>query len=261
MMKRCLAWIHFFLFIGFFQKIYAQDPSLQRHQLYMGPKWSYVERIRHLGTKQQGHVWGLEGGYDRLKRYGWYWGAQADYLEGNLRGHSRFAGKLRSRFLTSFIEGRFGYTFQQKENWQLAFTPFLGVGYNLEKNRFLHPSPLKVRFKTDFAYATVGFLSWIHIAERVELGANFKIRIPFEPKCRVTHDEENDPVTQKIGERLQYRLDLPITYRLDCGGRFAIILKPFYEYRHYGSRVNYPFDFFKTRYRFWGTSLELQYRF
>lgn len=248
------------LVLSCFSLGYAKDFSLNRHQFVIGPEWYYVDRVKCGGTKQNGNLFGVRLGYDRLKRFGFYWGIDGLIAHGRLKGHAGSGHKLHSRLTDSSVEGRLGFTFQQKTGWQCALTPYAGVGYFNETNKFKHPSPVTAHFKTYFPYAAVGFLSWMHPCDRVELGLNFKAKIPFEPKCRVTNDPEHKRVTQRIDERMHYRVELPLTYRLSCDGHTGVSLIPFYEYRKYDHYPNFPFNFIKTIYNNYGLTLEFVYR-
>ncbi len=243
-------------------QIIGSDLDLKRNQFYIGPEWYYVTRTKEGGTKQQGNLIGVRAGYDRLKRYGWYIGTDALYAYGTLDGHvgDETKTKIRSHFTDITVEGRFGYTFQQKTCYKVALTPFIGIGYMREKNHFIKPSPIQPHYDTYFPYGTIGFLSRIYPWEQIEVGLNFKAKFPFEPHCRVSHDEEIDSFIQNVKEEILYRVDLPITYRFGCQGPFAIGVVPFYEYRHYGSHPNYPSDFFKTQFSIWGMTLALDYQ-
>lgn len=238
----------------------ASDLNLNRQQVLLAPEWCHLTRLKKGGTKQQGNLIGGRLRYDRLKRYGWYYGGELIYAEGVLKGHSGMGNKLRSRFTEERVEGRFGYTFQQKDQWQVACSPFIGFGYMIEKNHFVRSSVLPIHFKTRYTYFTTGFLSWIHLAKRLELGVNFAIKIPFEPKCKVTHDPDEETVTQKIKEQWHYELQLPIAFRLTEDGVFSLAMIPFFEFRNYGNHVNFPFDYLKTTLRLWGVMGGLQYR-
>lgn len=254
--------ILFFLLTTFVSlQVHGKDLNLNRHQLYIGPEYYYMERAKEGGTKQEGNMIGVRVGYDRLKRYGWYWGADALYTVGKLSGHGGEGHKIRSEVTDMSIEGRLGYTFQQKCGFQLAFTPYVGVGGFEQRNNFIHPSPLHVHFKTHYPCASAGFLSWAQLCGNFEGGLNFKVRLPFDPKCKVSNDDDHDPVSQVIKERLQYRVEVPVTYATCfCGNNVAMSLSPFYEYRCYGGHPNFPFDFIKTEYKLWGATLEFMYR-
>lgn len=238
----------------------SSDLDLKRNQFYIGPEFCRVERTKECGTWQKASLARIRAGYDRFKRYGWYIGADAFYGTGTLRGISSFKKTLRSDLTDWSIEGRAGYTFQQKTCWKLAFTPFVGGGYAVEKNHFVKPSPLLIHFKTYFPYGAAGFIFRMYPYSNLEVALNFCAKWPIEPKCHVTHDEELEPAKQHIKERAQYRLDLPFTYRLGCNGPFAIVLSPFYEYRQFGGQINFPFDYIETKFNIWGTSLLFEYQ-
>lgn len=239
---------------------FGQDLSLNRQQGSIGPEWYHVKREKK-GVEQNGNVWGVYFSYDRLKRYGWYWGIEGNYAKGTLHGKTEDNGKLNSTFTDTWTEAHFGYTFQQKECFQFAFTPYLGIGYASEKNHFDSSSVLPLHFDIRYPYVSAGFLSWVHLCENFEAGINFKVKLPYEPKCEVSNDPENDSLCQKIDTRLQYRVDLPITYRFSCDDRMAITADPFFEHRRYGGHVNFPFDFIETKLTFWGLIVEFVYRY
>lgn len=239
----------------------SPDLSLHRNQFYAAPEVYQLKRTKKGGGKQKGVPFAIRLGYDRLKRYGWYWGVEGSSSWGSLHGHSGSGIKNRSRFSDCWMEGRGGYTFQQKEGSQASLTPFVGLGYLEEKNHFTSPSHLKIHFKTKCPFATAGFLFWMKLNCAFELGFNFKARYPLDPECKITHDKAHDNFSQLIKERIQYRIDLPLTYRLNDEGSLAVAIAPFWENRAYGTRLNYPFDFLKTEFQFWGVSLQFFKRF
>jgi hypothetical protein len=217
-----------------------------------------LQRDKETGAKQEGSLWGLQGSYGRFKRYGWYLGADASYLAGVLRGRVNDEIDLRSRFSDLLFEARVGYTFWQKEGWRCGITPFLGGGYIEERNNFTDPSPLPVHLKTTYGYGTVGFLSWVQPLCCLKVGLDCKVRMPYEPTCSVTRDPDNPSFTQRIGQKLQYRFDLPITWSINQTCRISI--DPFLDYRTFGSQTNYPFDFIKTNETFLGLFIAFQLR-
>lgn len=228
------------------------------NQLAFGPETYWVQRIKDGGTKQTGLLWGGRLTYDRIKRYGWYLGADALYATGTLNGHSNNKSKLRSRLTDANVEGRFGYTLQQKSNCGPSFTPFVGIGYFWETNNFRHPSPIPVHFRNTFTYVPFGFLSHLYVNPRAGIGLNFKIRYLVQHKIKVSHDPEFDTLTLHYKEKLQYRVELPMTYDFCIKNRlWRISLDPFYEYRNYGYLPNFPFDFINTKFNIYGVNLQL----
>ena len=235
------------------------DECYPNNSVYISPEVYRVKRERKGGTIQKGTLGGVRVGYDRLKRYGWYVGLEGNYGYGTLKGHNAGEDTIKSHFSDLWADVRFGYTFQQKCGFRLAFTPFIGVGYGQERNEFISPSPLHLHFKTKYRFVEAGFLSSAQLTENLNVGLRFKALFPYEPKCDVSNDPNHNPVRQNIGERFQYRVDVPIIYSL-CEP-FEIGLVPFYEYRLFGSHVNYPFDYFKTKILIWGAMIKTEYNY
>jgi hypothetical protein len=253
--------------IGSSTSIFSCERDLNRQEIYIGPDIYHISREKERGGEQKGNMFGVRLGYNRFKRYGWYIGEEVRYEKGTLKGDLPTGEKLHSHFTDCLVEGRLGYTFQQKNGFQISFTPFLGVGYANEKNNYTHSSPIPIHFKTHFNYGAIGFFSWAHY-NRFELGLNFIARMPYEPKCEVSHDPDHHSVSQKIKERVQYRVELPLGYQIDFGNfkrclrssEGVVRLVSYYEYRNYGAHPNYPFDFMRTEFQIWGATLELVYR-
>ncbi len=230
-------------------------------EAYVGPEIYYMNRTKEGGAQQSGILYGVRIGYDHIHRYKFYWGLDALWATGILNGKNQET-HLKSKFTDMNVEARIGYTFQSK-NWHCAsFTPYIGGGYFWENNDYQHPSPLPVHFKNRFSYLPIGFISQIFITPRWSIGANFKVRYLLEAEQYVTHDPKHKNLTQNYEERLQYRAEIPVTYFF-CWGKnsLAVSLVPFYEYRSYGHRANFPFDFLETQLKLYGATLKLLYLF
>lgn len=239
-----------------FKEIYC----VKGNQLYLGSDIYYTERSKAGGTKQTGALYGVRAGYDYIKRYKFYLGAEALYAGGTLTGRSGKGNRLKSNYTDLYAEGRFGYTLQQKCDYRLAFTPFLGGGYYQEKNNFIRPSPISMHSKITFYYFTGGFLSQASPTPYLDVQLNFKVRYMWDPKNSINNDPEVDSCCMLIrNQRLQYRVDLPFIYH--WSSCFLLSAGPFYDYRHYGGHVNFPFDFVETTVRNYGLSLKFIYNF
>lgn len=230
--------------------------NLHRQQFSLGFETAYLTRKKSGGTKQHGSTLGVRAEWERFRRYGWYLGIEGFFRNGKPSGHTGAGVELRSRLMEAGIEGRFGYTFQCKTGWKPSITPFIGVGGYQEKNYFTAPSPLHLHYKTCYGYGAFGVITAIYPIDALMIGLNFKGHFPFSTKCRVSNDPEKDSVHQKVSERVQYRIELPISYRIGC---VALELEPFYESRIYGSHPNYPFNFIKTSFEYWGGQFAVQY--
>lgn len=227
-----------------------------RHHFYIGPEVYHMKRTREGGSKQRGTLVGVRLGYERLYRCKIYWAADFLYGYGELRGKSGDENKLKSRFTDLDIEGRLGYTFEQKEGWRCSFTPYSGYGYANEKNNFVSPSPLHVHFCLHYQYVPIGFLSSMQLCPQWTLGLNGKVKILLEAKNKVSNDPEFGESSMMVRNKLHYRVEIPLTY--SCG-QFSGSLIPFYEFRRYGGHPNFPFDFQETKARIYGATLKLIY--
>lgn len=261
-----MKWVCNFLIytsLGIASSLFAQTGCRSyTDAVFVGPEIYYVDRTREGGAQQDGVLYGVRAGYDHMRRYKFYWGVEGLWAKGVLRGKHAEHGPLHSDFMDANVEGRLGYTLQSK-CWRCAsVVPFVGLGYFWENNHYKHPSPLQLHFDNTFAYVPVGFLSQVFMTPTFSIGLNFKARILFNGKQKVSHDPENDSSTLRYGEKLQYRVELPLSYFFcwkDC--RLAISLDPFYEYRHYGHSANFPFDFLETKLNLYGATLKLFYLF
>jgi hypothetical protein len=230
--------------------------------VYIGPEISHVKRVRSGGTKQSGNLAAIRTSYERIKRYHYYLGAQLLYGTGILRGHTGGGDKIRSRLKEELIEGNIGYTFQTKCFPHASITPFVGYGYFRDTNKFSPPSNLQIKFTTQFRYISFGCLSSIYVLPCLTIGVNARLKWPLQTRCKVTDDPDFDTIRQIVEDKLQYRIELPVTYFGSClWQHFEFALVPFYEERLYGARENYPFDFFRTKFTLYGVNAQLIYRF
>jgi hypothetical protein len=221
------------------------------NQVYIGPEVYHLNR--NAAGKQHGWIYGARAGYDHIKRFKFYWGAEEWYGTGILHGKSGKGDTIKSRFKDFYIEGRLGYTFQQKCGYRLSITPFFGGGYAVEKNNFVHPSPVPAHIRLYYQYACGGFLSQASLTPRLDVGVNFKVKYTFDGRIDVTHDPDFDPFHMLFKDRNQYKVEVPLTYHFT---KWLFCFEPFYETRKYGEHANFPFDFFETKLRIYGATLK-----
>ncbi|MBA3814916.1 MAG: hypothetical protein H0X29_00015 [Parachlamydiaceae bacterium] len=241
--------------------VFTEEQQLISHAA-IGPEIYCVARTKVGGTKQTGVLCGGRLTFERLKRYGWYLGADALYASGTLNGHSSGENKIRSTLSDTNFEGRIGYTLQHKSNCGFSFTPFFGIGYFRETNNFSRPKDIPVHFCNTFSYIPFGFLSHAYLSSHFGIGINFKVRYLLQHKDKVTRDPEFKSLHLHYQENLQYRIELPLTYDQCIYNRlWRFNLVPFYEYRNYGPLANYPFDFIETKFQIYGAYLQLVFLF
>lgn len=238
------------------------EPMFHGNVLAIGPEWYWVNRTKKGGTKQNGSCLGVRANYDYIKRYNIYVGAQAFYGSGVLHGHTGSDLKLHSRLTLGQVEGSLGYTFQTKCWRKPWITPIVGYGYFWEKNSFSAPSPLEVKYTTNYAYVPFGFLSGIMLTPCLSIGLNVRARYPIDLKCRISDDPDYEDITQIIEDKCGYRIELPFVYKTVFFCRSLLVgLLPFYDLRHYGGRENYPFDFIETKLKSYGANVQVMYQF
>lgn len=230
--------------------------------LAIQPELAYLTRKREGGTRQTGYLGGVRVNYDRIKRYKFYLGLQGCFSSGTIKGHTGTHSKIKSRWTDELIEGNVGYTFQYKYFPHFSLTPFIGGGYYRETNKFVSPTPLHLKFITEFPYLSYGFLSSVCFNNCLSIGLNARFKTPWEINCHVKNDPDFDKFKLLVGEKLQYRIELPITYCRPILCNFLELgLIPFYELRAYGGRENHPFDFFETKITLIGFNIQLIWRF
>lgn len=230
--------------------------------VYAGEESFYFWRLRDGGTKQEGRIDGIRVGIDRLKPYGWYIGADFLYAHGSIRGKTGRGSPLSSELTDEIYEIRFGYTLQNNTCRRPFITPFVGWGHFKEVNNFHPPSSLPCKFTDTFNFVAAGFLSGVNFTPLLSMGINFKVKFMQDAKSEVTEDPLYDDVTLEIENETLYRLEVPVTFTpcdafLGLGGQIT----PFYEFRHFGGREGYPFNFKDTKFHLAGIRLSLVYRF
>lgn len=250
----------FLLFMVFFS-VHASCP----YQMYIGEESYFFWRDRDGGTKQDGRIDGVRVGADRIKRYSLYLGADYLYANGRLDGKSASGSPLHSWLTDEIFEARIGYTLQKNARESSGcpfFIPFLGWGTFKEINDFHPPSPLPCKYTDTFNFFVAGFLSGVNITPLLSMGINFKVRFMQDAESKVSNDPLYDDVTLKVEDETLYRLEVPFTYS-PCNSFLGIAgqIAPFYEFRHFGGREGYPFNFRDTKFHLLGMRLSLVYRF
>lgn len=231
-------------------------------RLNIGPEFYKLERERAGGAFQDGHMIGLDITFERLKPYCFYLGGEYLYAKGDLKGETPKGNTLTSDVTDELYELRFGFTFCSASPRFSFFTPFTGWGHFKEINSFCPPSPLTYTFTDTFDYVTVGFLSGTHFNPLLSIGLNFKLRFMLEGRSRVSDDPLYNTVTLMMQDEIQVRVETPVELVI-CPSFFksTLLVSPFYEFRHFGGREGYPFDFKETTFNLYGTRLALSLHF
>lgn len=225
----------------------------------IGPQIYNLERTKEGGTKQNGALYGGRISYERLKDFGFYFGAFLDAAWGPINGHTGSGTGLSSNFTDLEIQGLVGYTINCNNRFKAQLTPFVGVGYLQQTNKITEPLIFKsLQFQDRIEYYSFGFLTTSYLNDLWSIGLRMTVKFMYDANCYITDDPDPtiEDMTQVIENKMLFALDLPITYKLfaNCS-RYKITLMPFFQTRHLGGRMNYPMDFLDTRYKAYGARL------
>ncbi len=229
--------------------------------LSVGPEVYHMSRIRIGGTHQEGWIDGVRLGFDRIKKYCWYFGGDLLYAKGELKGATGTGRPLVSELTDQIYEIRLGYTLQKEGCYAHFFVPFAGWGHFREINQFSPPSPIPCTFTDSFSYWTAGFLSGVNFKTLLSIGLNFKLRFMHNGQSEVTEDPLYDDVTLLMKDEIHVRVDLPIALTSPTSCVMGFLLTPFFEYRHFGGREGFPFNFKDTKFYLYGARFALTYQF
>lgn len=241
--------------LGFLKKyclFFLLPAWLAAHTLSIGPEAYYVERTRATGANQTGVLYGGQIAYNRIKCCGFYWGADAYYATGVLHGRNRTNKPLKSTLTDWQAEARLGFTIPY-------VTLYVGYGYLQEQINFISPSPTTFHYRDAIQYVTSGFLARVNWTCHFSTGLNAKVKWMTDGKSHISNDPAKDSVTLTMGNEPQYRVELPVNYYIKKGWEASFV--PFYEFRHYGNKEGYPYDFIDTEYQIWGLQLMASYWF
>jgi len=231
------------------------------HKIFVGPEMYYTERSRR-GGKQDGLLSGFRAGYDHIRRCSFYWALEGYYARGSISGKSGKGDRMKSDKTDREVEGRFGYTWKRNLCLPIYFTPYVGYGYFYGINRFKPPSLMMVHFHNHFDYYAAGIQTQAMVTPRFSVGFNYKSKWMNEGKSKVTCDPKYDHVKLIMNNKRHYEYEVPITYKFCFKNReLDGSVVPFYRIRYYGGRENYPFDFYKTKFRSKGARLVLNFIF
>lgn len=232
------------------------------YQVYTGPEVYHVTRIRGKGVEQRGLLVGEHSGFEHIVPHTVYLGLDGYYATGTLRGHNSINLDMDSTLREAEVEGRAGFTVHTRYCPFLLLAPYLGYGHFYSKNHILPPYPLPVTLHDDFSYLSAGFKTRIILSQGFTIGIDFKIKVPFQTNSKVTGYPDQPDTILHMGEEEQYEAELPIQFDFCWGGwPLGLELVPFYRYRHFGGREDFPFNFVETRFHILGVRATLSANF
>ncbi|NGX61011.1 MAG: hypothetical protein K940chlam9_00489 [Chlamydiae bacterium] len=235
---------------------------LSAFSISAGPEIFYMKRLREGGAHQDGRIDGVRLIAEHTTCKGWYMGADYFYGRGDLSGKTGSGKKLASKVTDQIVELRLGRLLQVYNPSCAYFLPFAGWGYFEEKNDFRSPSPIPFTFTDSYKYIVVGFLSGGNLSPLLSMGLDFKVRFMMDGEMKVTDDPQYEDFTLPLEKEIQVRIDLPFTCAFCFKGcPLPLQCTPFYEFRHFGGRIEYPFNIPDTKFHLWGGRVMLSYQF
>jgi hypothetical protein len=222
-------------------------------RLYLGPDFfyrDYREILPGIGDGETGALFGLQGNVDYVKGNSVYFGVGFRYGAGKTTyngsdfdtGTIPIKTKTDNQFFN--IEGRLGYTFQAGQpKHRFLISPFVALGYH-QWNR-----DVIGEFNTienySWGYVGPGFHAEYKVSKKFTIGLNAKLMFMFGGKINVEDTFRGELVEQtggKLGNDLQYEIELPLTYNLVENSKNGIDLKftPYYRSQDIGLGQPFP---------------------
>jgi len=234
----------------------------QGHIFSAGAEACHMTRLRAGGAHQSGYLNGVRMSYDHLADSWLYFGG--DYFTGqaHMEGKSASQTPIVSVLKDVIAEGRVGYIKHTKTPPKAFFALFSGYGLFHEVNAFCDPSPLTVTFTDTFSYLPVGLLSGMELFSMFTIGLNIKAMFMINGMSDVTDDPIGGGGTLLMNNEWNSRFELPITFsppQTFLHLFFGFV--PFAEFRHFGGREGFPFDFLDTKFQLIGGRLSLMASF
>jgi hypothetical protein len=223
-----------------------------------GIEVSHMRRARAGGTEQNGRMEGYRLSYDLIKPSSIYVGVDHFHGQAPMRGYSGTGRPLYSIITDNITELRLGYTLQANARREAFFSPFTGYGFFKEQNDFLHPSTLTLTFTDRFNYIDAGFLSGINISRLVSLGVNFKLMFMLDGTSLISNDPQEEDLSLQMTNEINSRIELPIM--ASSGSRpiqLLVAAVPFAEFRHFGGKEGFPYDFIDTKFSLIGGRISI----
>jgi len=223
------------------------------YEILVGPEVYHLERRVTEGGHQKGLLGGGRARIERIHPCSLYIGLEGWSAAGQLKGDDSTHAPMDSTITDAQVEGRLGYTTFTRYCPSILFTVFFGYGKFFSWNRFSKDFRLPVTFKNEFEFFSAGIKTRAYIQEGISIGCDLKLKSMFEGIRWITDDPNQDDVSIRMGDELQYSFDFPFqAVFCVCGRRAIANITPFYRFRHYGYQAHATFDFFDTQFHIFG---------
>ena len=273
MMQKKMIYRAFFLIlirsILFFQPVQSfQMPTIN---LFKGPHSLFIDQeLYHMrrsksGSRQTGYLFGQGICYRNIRPRAIYWAGDIFFGRGTLRGSTRFGSPLKSKKQDLTVEGRVGYNFHWTLKYPFSFVLFGGGGNFSGKNNFVTSPGGAIHINNSYKYIVLGMHTRCYLTEVFSFGVDYKVQCMMDGKSKITNDPTYGRVDLMIEGQTGHTLELPVHWHLSKNKNknlnMDLALTPYYQFRHYGGRENFPFDFVDTKYYLHGIKLTLSFLF
>lgn len=254
----CLTILVFFILFTAAAECLNLETIKRQHRLFIGPEVYYSKRTKEGGAHQDGWLYGGHGTFERRKHGGLYYAIDGYYATGDMKGKTAAGKTLKSEITDREIEGRLGYSLCIKSWKKLNIIPYGTYGDFYCTNDFKKPSPLPCTYHEHYQYAGGGLDVSFFPAPCLECGVNAAAKYMLNGKCKIKDDPDYDDLNLIIESKLQYEIDLNFRYFTVWKNKpINALFTPFYRYRHFGGRMNWPFDYIDTKFKNYGARILL----
>ena len=89
-----------------------------------------------------------------------------------------------------------------------------------------------------------------------------KMKFMLNGKTKVSNDPVMGDATLLMNNQVLARISVPLIFSPPCVRMgLEFVVDPFYEFRHYGGREGFPFDYIDTKYNLYGANFALRKRY
>ncbi len=207
------------------------------------------------GQHARGTLYGIDVGYIYKNSYGLWGQLGAQYAQGKLKDSTA----SNRRVYNTAVEGLVGYAFV---NSCFTLTPFLGVGYSLNRQHFeeLDKNDQKVRLRYHTYYIPFGLkLSYMFTP-------NFECSLHLQANPQADSTLKVNRLNQyrfELGKTTGYLVQVPLTWNITYTDyTWKILLVPFWNRLVYGkshgiATATSTVYSSKQRYEDWGASITI----
>lgn len=229
-------------------------------------------QIKQGTVKQDGWLYGLRVSFDIVNPNNIYLGGEIGCKFGDLKGNLKAENplflaidpindeiivkdKTKSKYSDLWAELRAGFTFGGVGMSGGYLSPFLLVGYEKEKNDYVSPTPIELKYKLTYGYFGCGIVSDFYLSNMMSIGMNAKFKWMFKAKNKTSGDSYLEDKGISNANHFHWSIEIPVKYFINANTIVAIV--PFYESKQYDLHKIIWMGKEKANFNMWGAFLSL----